>query len=60
MAAKQSAAAKHAVYVCGSGNGKKYHLSSRCRGLSNCSYKTIATTLEEARREGKSLCNWEK
>lgn len=47
------------VYLCGSGKGKKYHLTANCRGLSNCSYKAVKTTLEKAMQEGKTLCGWE-
>lgn len=47
------------VYLCGSGKGKKYHFHPNCRGLSNCSYKIIKTTLTKAKKEGKTLCKWE-
>lgn len=47
------------AYLCGSGKTKKYHLSSSCRGLSNCGYKTVKTTLEKAKQEGRTLCGWE-
>lgn len=48
------------VYICNNGKTKKYHLSSNCRALRNCSYKTLKTTLEKAKKEGKTLCGWEK
>ncbi len=48
------------VYICGSGKGKKYHLTAHCRGLSNCSAKAVKTTLKQATREGKTRCAWEK
>lgn len=48
------------VYVCGSGKTTKYHLKSNCRGLSNCSYKIIKTTLEKVIKDKKTLCGWEK
>jgi 5-bromo-4-chloroindolyl phosphate hydrolysis protein len=48
------------VYICGSGKTNKYHLKSNCRGLSNCSYKIIKTTLEKATKDKKTLCGWEK
>jgi len=51
---------KETVYVCGSGNGKRYHLKENCRGLNNCSAKTVKTTVEKAKKEGKTLCGWEK
>ena len=47
------------VYVCDSSNAKKYHLKEHCRGLSNCTYRTIKITLEKAKKEGKTLCGWE-
>ncbi|RZK52827.1 MAG: hypothetical protein EOO87_14370 [Pedobacter sp.] len=48
------------VYLCDSPNGKKYHYKQNCRGLSNCSYKTIKVSLEKAKKMGKTLCGWEK
>ena len=48
------------VYLCNNGGGKKYHLSSNCRGLSNCSHKLISISLNKARDQGKTLCKWEK
>lgn len=48
------------VYICNNGKTKKYHLSANCRALRNCSYKTLKTTLEKAKKEGKTLCGWEK
>lgn len=47
------------VYLCNSDGGKKYHYSSSCRGLSNCQHKIIQTTLEKAKKAGKTLCKWE-
>lgn len=48
------------VYLCDSPNAKKYHYKVDCRGLSNCSYKTIKTTLEKAKKDKKTRCGWEK
>lgn len=53
-------AKEETVYVCGSGNGKRYHLKEHCRGLNNCSAKAVKTTVEKAKKEGKTLCGWEK
>ncbi len=39
---------------------KKYHLKENCRGLSNCNYRIIKTTLTKARQENKTLCKWEE
>ncbi|TKC12766.1 hypothetical protein FA048_03870 [Pedobacter polaris] len=48
------------VYLCNSPSAKKYHYKSDCRGLSNCSYKIVKTTLEKANKDKKTLCGWEK
>ena len=48
------------VYVCNSPGAKKYHNSSDCRGLSNCTYKIVKVDLEKAKKDGKTLCGWEK
>ena len=48
------------VYICNSGNAKKYHYTSSCRGLSNCTYKIIKVEIEKAKKDGKTLCGWEK
>jgi len=48
------------VYICNSGNAKKYHLSPDCRGLSNCQHRVVKESLEKAKKEGKTLCKWEK
>lgn len=47
------------VYLCDSPNAKKYHLSAKCRGLINCGYKISKTTLEKAKKQGKTMCKWE-
>lgn len=44
-----------AVYLCDSPGGKKYHLNEKCRGLSNCQRKIVSTTLEKAKKAGKTL-----
>jgi len=48
------------VYLCNSPGAKKYHLNANCRGLSNCSYKIIKVDIEKAKKDGKTLCGWEK
>jgi hypothetical protein len=48
------------VYVCRSAKGKKYHLRTDCRGLSNCKHKIDKMRLEQARKSGLTLCGWEK
>ncbi|RFZ93079.1 hypothetical protein D0C36_15855 [Mucilaginibacter conchicola] len=47
------------VYVCESPNAKRYHLNEHCRGLSNCTYRIIKVTPEQAKKGGKTLCRWE-
>ena len=54
-----SACADTTVYLCDSTTGKKYHLKSNCRGLSNCQHKIINVTLSQAKKQGKTLCKWE-
>lgn len=48
------------VYVCSSKYTRRYHLNAHCRGLSNCSRKIVKTTIENAKRSGKTLCGYEK
>lgn len=48
------------VYICDSSNAYRYHLTRNCRGLNNCSHRIISITLEEAKKENKTLCKWEK
>lgn len=48
------------VYICNSENAKKYHLKAKCKGLSTCQYKIITISLEKVKKQGKTLCNWEK
>jgi 5-bromo-4-chloroindolyl phosphate hydrolysis protein len=48
------------VYICNSSGATKYHYTTTCRGLKNCQYKIIKTTLEAARSKGRTLCAWEQ
>lgn len=48
------------VYICDSPNARKYHYKENCRGLSNCNYKIIETTLEKSEKANKTLCRWEQ
>ncbi|WP_316804721.1 hypothetical protein [Pedobacter nototheniae] len=48
------------VYICNSGKAQKYHYKSNCKGLSSCGYKIVEITLENAKKDGKTLCGWEK
>ncbi|MGV4413826.1 DUF6804 family protein [Chryseobacterium sp. T1] len=47
------------VYLCDSSGGKKYHYTSRCRGLSNCQHKIVKVAIKKAKGMGKTLCGWE-
>ncbi|HEX4373643.1 MAG TPA: hypothetical protein VHZ50_10105, partial [Puia sp.] len=49
-----------AVYICYGAKGKKYHLRSDCRGLSNCQHKVVKMSLASAEKDGRTLCGWEK
>lgn len=48
------------VYICSSKYARKYHLKPNCRGLSDCQYRIVKTTLDSAENNHKALCNWEK
>jgi hypothetical protein len=48
------------VYICNSPGAKKYHLNKNCKGLSTCQHRIVKTTLEQAKKSGKTLCGWEK
>lgn len=48
------------VYICNSGKTLRYHYTAKCRGLSNCNYKIVKTTLEKAQKDKKTLCKWEE
>ena len=47
------------IYLCNSPGGKKYHYNRYCRGLNACKSGIIKVTIEEAKRNGKTLCGWE-
>jgi len=48
------------VYTCNSPNAIRYHFREDCRGLSGCQYQIKKTTLENAKKENKTLCKWER
>ncbi|MBB5635044.1 5-bromo-4-chloroindolyl phosphate hydrolysis protein [Pedobacter cryoconitis] len=48
------------VYICNSGISKKYHYKQDCRGLKNCQFKLLKINLDKAKREGRTLCKWER
>lgn len=47
------------VYICDSSGAKRYHLSSTCKGLSNCQHKILKVSLDAAKRKGRTLCGFE-
>ena len=48
------------VYICDSPNATRYHLTAKCRGLSNCSHRIITVTIEKAKSMHLTLCKWER
>ncbi|MET3876370.1 5-bromo-4-chloroindolyl phosphate hydrolysis protein [Chitinophaga sp. OAE865] len=48
------------VYICNSKNARKYHYTADCRGLSDCQYRIVKTTLKSAVSKNKTLCDWER
>lgn len=49
------------VYICVSKTASKYHLSSMCKGLKECTHEIKKVTLKEANQLGyKKQCGWEK
>lgn len=48
------------VYICVSKNAKRYHYDSKCRGINNCNYRIMKTTLVIAQGKGLTLCGFEK
>ncbi|MDR6781905.1 hypothetical protein [Pedobacter africanus] len=48
------------AYICDRGTGKKYHLSNKCPSLKKCNNSFVSTTIAEAEKNGKTLCDWEK
>lgn len=47
------------VYICKGKSSKKYHLTKKCRGLSNCATDISEVSLEAAKKLGRGLCGWE-
>ena len=44
------------VYICTGGNSIRYHKTSGCKGLSNCSGDIIKISIEEAKQMGRTAC----
>jgi len=47
------------VYICDSGHAKRYHLRDDCRGLHNCTHHIVKISLGEAKRSGRTLCDFD-
>ena len=47
------------VFVCRGPYATKYHYSSKCQGLRNCSTDIYKITKAEAVKEGRGLCGYE-
>jgi len=47
------------VYICDNKTTDKYHYSSTCRGLSNCQFKVVKTTIQKVKGKKMTLCAWE-
>ncbi|MES2275980.1 MAG: hypothetical protein V4592_08155 [Bacteroidota bacterium] len=48
------------VYICASKHAQRYHYRADCRGLKNCTYQIVKTTIADAKKSGKTLCHLEK
>ena len=46
------------VYICNGPYAKKYHKTSDCKGLYNCSASIDKVSLEEAKNKGKTSCDY--
>ena len=44
------------VYICTGPNAKRYHSSSTCRGLDNCSKEIKKVTISIAKDKGRTPC----
>jgi len=47
------------VYICKSNHAKKYHYSDICDGLNNCKHELSGVSIEEAKKLGYVLCDFE-
>lgn len=47
------------AYICQYSTGKRYHLNPNCPTLKNCGGKIVSTTVEEAEKNGKTLCSYD-
>ncbi len=44
------------VYICTGSSSKRFHRTTRCRGLDNCKGSVIKVTLAEAKRKHRTPC----
>lgn len=47
------------VYICTGKSAKRYHFTKGCRGLTNCKAEIKKVTIEDATKEGKTICGYE-
>lgn len=47
---------KNRVYICTGPKSKRYHATSKCRGLERCSGEIIAVSISDAQVTGKTPC----
>lgn len=57
--APQPTVTNPSVYICNGRYAKRYHLTSYCRGLSNCKASVSSISRADARSMGRTLCGWE-
>ncbi|MCF3110249.1 hypothetical protein LL912_15805 [Niabella sp. CC-SYL272] len=55
-----SSCTNRTVYICDSNTATRYHYNAHCRGLKNCNYRIIETTLDSAEQNNRTLCRWEE
>lgn len=48
------------AYICTSKVAKRYHLNAKCHGLSNCKSEVGTTTIAEAKKLNRNLCEFER
>lgn len=52
----ETAGAEAKVYVCLGPSSKRYHKTSKCRGLKSCSKSIKEVTVSEAEKMGRTRC----
>ncbi len=48
------------VYICNGHYSKSYHYDSKCEGLRSCTTEVFETTIESAKKKGRTLCGYEQ